>query len=455
MSSEFKDYDGLIPVPGHDRHYSFRDMSATWICANANPTSWYVGCVIGALGMAGAFWAALIGNPVTYFFLALVGLIGFLVGTSTMALTRVSFGVKGSKLPSLFNAMQFFGWCGVNTYIAANSLRYLLHWSLGLPMSDFSLALSAVLIMGLTGAIAIWGGSKAIKAAENVASVGLMALSIWIAVVVLKNFSLSDILAWRPDEEVRISFGGAIDAIAALGIAWIMAVADYTRYTKTPRSATVAPMVGATVGMFWFCLVGSLSVIAVAVSTGVFDPYTADPATICESLGMGNVAHVLIVVATIAVNLINVFSSGFSTANISDRLTPRTSMVIVTALSVAVALTPLFFGSFLDMFQAFLGYLGAVFPPCIAIVLVDFFILRRRRYQADKLAEVNGPYWYYGGISWYGVGSWLAGVAAYFISARFPLIAESIGSVFFCLMASGLCYYLCGLVFKDRMIREA
>lgn len=455
MSSEFKDYDGLIPVPAHDRHYSFRDMSATWICANANPTSWYVGCVIGALGMAGAFWAALIGNPVTYFFLALVGLIGFLVGTSTMALTRVSFGIRGSKLPSLFNAMQFFGWCGVNTYIAANSLRYLLNWSLGLPMENFALGLSAVVIMAITGGIAIWGGSQAIKVAENVASVGLMALSVWIAIVVLKNFSLADILAWRPPEEVSISFGSAIDAIAALGIAWIMAVADYTRYTKSPKSATIAPMVGATVGMFWFCLVGSLSVIAVAVSSGVFDPYTADPATICESLGMGNVAHVLIIIATIAVNLINVFSSGFSTSNVTDRLSPRASMVLVTILSVVVALTPLFAGSFLDMFQVFLGYLGAVFPPCIAIILVDFFLLRQRRYQADQLAVVGGPYWYSGGISWYGVGSWLAGVAAYFISARFPAITDTIGSVFFCLLASGVCYYLCGIIFKGRMIKEA
>ena len=455
MSSEFKDYDGLIPVPAHDRHYTFRDMSATWICANANPTSWYVGCVIGALGMTGAFWAALIGNPVTYFFLALVGLIGFLVGTSTMALTRVSFGIRGSKLPSLFNAMQFFGWCGVNTYIAASSLRYLLHWSLGLPLSDVTLGLSVVVIMGLTGSIAIWGGSKAIKVAENVAAVGLMALSVWIAVVVLKSISLADILAWRPAEEVRIPFGGAIDAIAALGIAWIMAVADYTRYTGSRKAATIAPMVGATVGMFWFCLVGSLSVIAVAVASGVFDPYTADPATICESLGMGNVAHVLIIIATVAVNLINVFSSGFSTANVSDRLSPRTSMVIVTLLSIAVALTPLFFGSFLDMFQVFLGYLGAVFPPCIAIILVDFFILRRRRYQTEQLATVGGPYWYSGGISWYGVGSWLAGVAAYFLSARIPLVSETIGSVFFCLVTAGICYYLCGLIFKDRMIKEA
>lgn len=455
MSSEFKDYDGLIPVPSHDRHYTFRDMSATWICANANPTSWYVGCVIGALGMSGAFWAALISNPVTYLLLAMVGLIGFLVGTSTMALTRVSFGVRGSKLPSLFNAIQFSGWCGVNTYIAASSLRYLLHWGFGLPPDNFTLSLSAVVIMAVTGGIAVWGGSRAIKIAENIASIGLMALSIWIVVVVLRNFSFADILAWRPAAEVQISFGSAVDAIAALGIAWIMAVADYTRYTKSPKAATIAPMVGATVGMFWFCLIGSLSVIAVAVGTGVFNPDAADPATICESLGMGNVAHILIIIATVAVNLINVFSSGFSTSNVTSRLSPRSSMILVTVLSTFVALTPLLIGSFLNMFQAFLGYLGAVFPPCIAVILVDFYLLRNRRYQADKLDTVGGPYWYSGGVSIYGLGSWLVGVGAYFLSASFPVITDTIGSVFFCLLSAGLCYYLCGLVFKKHLIRES
>ncbi len=455
MSSEFKDYDGLIPVPAEDRHYKFMNMTATWICANANPSSWYVGCVVGALGMAGAFWAALIGNPLSYLFLALVGLIGFMIGTSTTALTRVSFGVHGAKLPSLFNTMAFFGWSGVNTYIAAGSLVYLLNSGLGIPLGNFSMALSAVIIMMISGFIAIFGGSRAIRVSENVASIGLMSLSIWIAVVVIGSFSFSDIMAWRPDESYAISFGGAIDVIAALGISWVICVADYTRYTNSRQAATLAPLIGATVGMFWFCLIGSLSVIGMAVKTGTFDPNFADPATICESLGMGLVAHVLIVFSTIAVNLINIYSSGFAASNVSDALKPRTSMILVAILSLLVALSPLVLGSFLDMFQVFLGYLGVVFPPSIAIIVVDFYLLRGRKYRPEYLAKVNGPYWYTCGINWYCIVCWLIGAGSYFLALRLPAIANTMGAVFFCLLVTAVCYYFCGLLFGRRFIKEA
>jgi len=455
--TEYREYDITENVPEEGRHYSFRDMMATWICANANPTSWYVGCVIGALGMSGAFWAAAIGNPVTYFILALVGYMGYKVGTSTMGLARVPFGIVGSKLPSIFNSMQFFGWCSVNVYIAAISLTYMLNAVVGVPAygdpgATGTMAFSIGAIMLVTGAIALYGGSRSIKLAENVAVVGLVILSVWITIVALQAFSLKDILAWQPSAEIKIPFGTAIDALAALGIAWIMAVADYTRYTRTKAAATVAPMLGATFGMFWFCLVGSLSVIAVAVSTGVFDPYTADPATVCTMLGMGQVANILIVVSTIAVNLINIYSGGYSTANFSDTLKPKTTMVWVTLLSVVLAMIPLFLGTFLDLFMMFLGYLGAVYPPCIAIMIVDYYLLRKGDYDWRALATKGGPYWYHNGINWYAVGCWLAGAASYFWSLQVGFAAASIGSVFFCFAVTAVLYYLAGTLFRSKII---
>lgn len=454
---EFKEYGIEENVPSEDRHYSFRDMTATWIVANANPTSWYVGCVIGALGFSGAFYAALLGNPAVYFFLALVGFMGFKVGTSTMGLARVSFGINGSKMPSVLNSMQFFGWCSVNTYIAAISMSYLLNnfFSLpayGQPGAALTMGISILVIMLITGGIALYGGSRSIKIAENLAVIGLVILSVWITVVALTTFSLSDIMAWRPDESIRLPFGSAIDAIAALGIAWIMAVADYTRYTKTPKAATVAPMLGATFGMFWFCLVGSLSVIAVAVSTGVFDPNLADPASVASMLGLGQIANVLIIISTIAVNLINVYSAGFSTSNFTEKLKPRVSMIIVIILSIILALVPLFVGSFLDLFQVFLGYLGAVFPPCIAIILVDYYLLRDRDYDIDVLGKKDGPYWYTNGINWYAIICWVLGAVSYFVSMRFNFVAETIGSVFVCFFVTAILYYIVGTIFKSKIV---
>ena len=382
VTDSYVEYDVYEPVPSQHRHSSFRDMASTWTVANANPTSWYVGSTLGILGFGAAIAVTMVGNIATYLILALVGAMGFVVGTSNMGLARIPFGIVGSKAPSVVNALQFVGWCGVNTYIAAIPLSNMLSGFLGLPAygedgSNVTLIISVLLIMAVTAVISLLGGSRTMAIAQNIAVICLIILSVWLTIRIFQNFSFSDITAWTPPADSGMTFGSGIDALAALGFAWIMAVADYTRYTKTKQAATVAPMLGATFGMVWFCLIGSVSAIAVAIQNGVFDPNMSDPGSVASMLGMGQIANIMIVVSTIAVNMINVYSGGYSTSNFSSKLKPRASMTIIAILATVLALVPLFAGSFLDTFQAFLGYLGAVFPPCIAIMIADYYVIRK------------------------------------------------------------------------------
>lgn len=452
----YRDYAIDEYVPKEGRYNGAKEMFSTWVCANANPTSWYMGCTMGAMGIGGALLASLVGNPIIYLILALVGFMGFRVGSSTMGLARASFGISGSKLPSAINAVQFVGWCGVNTYIAASPLSDILSgifsWN---PDSAGMTVISVTIIIVVSGLIAVCGGARIIGIAQNIAVVCLVILSIWLTIRVFTTFSLSDITAWTLESHSEnltweMSFGAAVDMLAAFGFAWIMAVADYTRYAKTTFAATGAPMLGATFGMFWFCMIGAVSSIAVAVMNGgVFDPNTADLGYICTTLGMGKIANILIVLSTIAVNLINIYSGGFSTANISEKFTPKKSMVVIVAGSFLLALTPLVLGSFLDTFQIFLGYLGAVFPPCIAILIVDYYIIRKKHYDIHKFSEKNGPYWYSSGINWYTIVCWAAGVAVYFICGRIAPLANSIGAVLFCFIFTGILYYVVASIKKD------
>lgn len=107
---EIRDYAIDEYVPMEARYYGAKEMTSTWICANANPTTWYMGTILGALGLGGALLSAIIGNPLVYLILALVGIIGYKVASTNMGLCRVSFGIAGSKLPSFINALQFVGW---------------------------------------------------------------------------------------------------------------------------------------------------------------------------------------------------------------------------------------------------------------------------------------------------------------------------------------------------------
>src|SRR5690625_7155549 len=78
------------------------------------------------MAFAGAIGVTLLANPLAYLILALVGYMGFKVGTSTMALTRPAFGIRGSILPTVLNTLVFLGWAVVNTFIAVISISFLL-----------------------------------------------------------------------------------------------------------------------------------------------------------------------------------------------------------------------------------------------------------------------------------------------------------------------------------------
>lgn len=89
-------------------------------------------------------------------------------------------------------------------------------------------------------------------------------------------------------------------------------------------------------------------------------------------------------------------------------------MIGLGILSMLLALTPLVLGSFLDTFQVFLGYLGAVFPPCIAVLVVDYYLVRGQKYDITQFNNKNGPYWYKNGINWTALSRGVAGAAIYF-----------------------------------------
>ena len=84
---------------------------------------------------------------------------------------------------------------------------------------------------------------------------------------------------------------------------------------------------------------------------------------------------------------------------------------------VPLSLLPLVIGNLLGSYVFFLDFVGALVVPLWTIVLVDFFLVRRRAYSRDLFRLEGGPYWYANGIHWPGVLSLFAGTAVYWLIA--------------------------------------
>ncbi|MCL4514508.1 MAG: cytosine permease [Firmicutes bacterium] len=434
-------------VPMTHRTYSFWDMVATWIGANANTGSWFVGGVVAALGLGGALGVIFIANPIAYLIMAFIGYMGYKVGTTTMGLTRPSFGVRGSAFPSILNVTQFIGWSAVNTFIAAISMSFLFNqlwgWpAFGKPNSWWVLAIGVLINSLLQVLLTVAGGHKSIKQAERVAVVLLAILTVWETVAVLRTYPLSQIAAWRPPESMRLPFGAAMDAMAAFSLGWVPAIAEFTRYTRDKSSATIAPMIGANVALFWFAIVGTLGVITTTLASGKFDPNLSDPSSIAGSLGLGWVAFLVLILATVTTNVVNIYAAGMSLVNIGTKISPRTSLWFVGIASTVVSLVPILIGSFLGFFITFLDYVGFIFAPLFAIMLIDFYVFRRGDYDWSQANRVGGKFWYSGGINWYAILSWAIGAGMFLWLRSIPAVKATTGGIYLTLVFTAVVYYL-------------
>ncbi|MFT9388178.1 MULTISPECIES: cytosine permease [Leuconostoc] len=428
----------------HVAAMGFWDQLATWIGANANNGTWYMGGVLAALGFAGALGVILISGPLAYVFLALVGYMGYRVRASTMNLMRPAFGLRGSIGPSLINVIQFMGWAAVNTYIAAISVSYLLSQLFGpahFKPGGLAGMLIGVGVMGVLHLISISLGQRSIRLIERIGMILVILLVVWETIVVLQEVPLSKIMAWQAPQAARLPFGKAIDVFAAFNLAWVTAGADFTRFASKKSAATTAPFIGATLGLYWFAIVGALTTIAAAVWTHVFDPNSSDPSTVAAKLGLGILALVVIMLTSTTANAVNLMAAGSALNNIVPKLKLTPSLWLVTILATLMSFIPFIVGGFIETFIWFLDLIGMVLGPEIAILLADFFIVQKQNY--DRTAFNQGrTYWYTSGFNLRAYLVWGLSMGCYFVLQQVPIIVATVGSNWLTMIFAAVVYVL-------------
>lgn len=447
MSEHKTDYGIEEYVPMKDRHYSFWDMAAVWMGANCHPSTWWIGGAIAAAGLLGAVKINLIANPIIALVIVLVAFMGFKVGTTTIGLSRVPLGIQGSKVAAFFNVLVSVGWCAVGNFIGAISMSYIMAGVLGTPAygeagSAPFMAL-AILVNGLLslGFVSI-SGSKSIAIAEKFLVVGLLLMSGWITYAVFSTYSLTDMLNWVPSAEVAIPTGVGLDIIIAFMFGWVFSSCEFTRYAKTRAASTWGPAIGLTIAAWWFVLVGSLGTVAVAMSSGVFDPNMSDPSSVAAGLGLGWVAFIVIITSTVTTNLISIYVGAYSIMNIFPKIKLRPAILVSGLSCIAVAMVTLAYGSFYGAFTVFLDYIASAFTPLTAILIVDFYLIRNRDYRIELIGSKTGPYWYGNGYNLYAFATWILGTVLYTVSKNVGFGASGIGFVIPNLITTAIIYYL-------------
>lgn len=435
------EYAALDPVPTTARIFGLADQAAFWFAATCLPAAWFYGALMaGAAGLPGALLLILVVSPLSLVPWAFLGWIAAKTGACSTALVRPAFGLRGSALPSVLYLVFGLGWAAVNVFLGAIGLSFVFAGWLGTPPFltpgyEAPMAASIVAVAVLQGAAAVAGHRvlRVIQWLATLALLGLGAVQLWL---VVSHWDPASLFAWRPPVEgVSTSIGPfgytitialLIDLLIAYNWTWEF-IGDFSRFARTPAAGTAGPFLGANLAQTWWFSVGALGVVFLATTTGAFTPEAADPSSLTTSLGLGWAAAAIVIAATVATNAGNLYASALAITNLAPRLRlgVRPLIGIVSLIVVPLALVPLIATGFQGTYIFWLDVLGAIVVPLWVIVLVDFFWVRRGRYEPDLFQTEGGQYWFGSGVNWRAVGVLVAGTVLYVVIAYgFPELRE-------------------------------
>jgi nucleobase:cation symporter-1, NCS1 family len=332
------------------------------------------------LSLAAALTAVVLGSVAGSLVLALSAVIGARTGEPSMVVLRGLFGRRGSYLPTALNLVQCVGWASLEVLVIAEAASRL---------TSSSLRPLWVVAAGVVATLMAVRPLGAVRVVRRYAVWLVLAATAYLFVGVLRQgVPHLGHGSWK-------GFFVAMDVVIALPVSWAPLAADWTRHSRTPRAAFGGAFAGyATACAVYFAL-GVLAVGTV-VSGNQTDPNAFIGALL--AVPAGALALVVLLVDEVDEAFANVYSTAVSIQNVAPRLDRRLLAVVVGVLAVLIALL-------IDVvsYQSFLLLIGSVFVPLFAVVIVDFFLVRRGDWDLGPNARAR----------WLLALPWAAGFVAY------------------------------------------
>ncbi|HOG08325.1 MAG: putative hydroxymethylpyrimidine transporter CytX [Syntrophales bacterium] len=355
-----------------------------WFGAAVSVAEILAGGFLADLGLVRGLWAIVLGHAVGVALLVLAGLIGFNEKLPAIMSTRISFGRQGSYLISAINILQLIGWTAIMIVeggVAMNAIAKAL-WQFNHP---------AAMMIGIGVLIGLWvfWDVEGFRYINTIAAVFLLGLTVVMSFVLLTR---PDIAAATASRSPGL-FGMGFELAVIMPLSWVPLISDYTSLAPSRRAAVAGPLIGYFIGSCWMYAIGLVG----AIYAG-----TSDPTGVMLAANLGLAALAILVLSTVTTTFLDVFSAGVSLLNIFPRLSRRWVAVLFTVLGTGLALVfPI------DRYTDFLYVLGSVFSPLVAVLLCDYFLLKRdnRERRADLAATI----------------SLLVGIGFYYLIKPFPI----------------------------------
>ena len=371
-----------------------RSLFWPWAGANVSLLALSYGAFFLGFGISfrQATAAAFIGTIGSFLLVGISSLAGKRSNAPTMVLSRASFGVKGSVLPGALSYLIFVGWETVLVSLATLATGTVFS-RIGGVDNNLALILGFILAVSLTVFGGVLGFTVIMKL-QKLLTIMTIVMTLVYVLLTVDNINWSVINA-IPDGSLQSFIGAVIFGVTGIGLGWVNAAADYSRYL--PRSVSSKAVVGWTVlgasivpivlVIYGAALSGSSKELSEAISmdpigalTAMLPTWYLIPFALVAILGLVGGA------------ILDLYSSGLALVSIGVPIKRHQAAIIDSVIMLAGTIYIVWVAdNFFYPFQGFLITLGVPVAVWSAIFVADV-VMRKKAYTEKDLFDSKGLY---------------------------------------------------------------
>jgi NCS1 family nucleobase:cation symporter-1 len=391
----------VSPVPESERTQPAFDLFLIFLAANVVATTLQTGAVLGSqFGGRGAIVLTLAGAAFGALLVALLAPVGSTSGVPSMIAARGPLGYRGAQIVSAVLFLTNFAWIAINNQIAASACAQVFGGPDAQPIWSAALGILSTAIVA--------AGPRAVGHADRFA-VPVMAVAgaVLTYIVITFDGSLAPVAPAAP----ALSTG--LDVVIGYQVSWLLMFADYSRYTRSGRSAAVAVWAGLALPAFWLMPLG-LRLAQIAGS--------ADPGAMLASLGRGWWTAALITLASVTTNFVNIYMSSLAWKTLTKGTSSAAAVWSIGIVGTALGLISTVW---LTRFADLMVILGSILVPVGGVLLAHFVVMKRSIDATTIYDSASMPAFRIAGLA-----AWVAGFVVYKVAApigaTLPALATSV-----------------------------
>jgi NCS1 family nucleobase:cation symporter-1 len=421
----------IRPVAVSVQHQSAADLFLIFVGANVVATTFQVGASLaGSFGLTTILVLIAVGSVAGAALVAALAPLGSRLRVPSVIAARPALGVTGAGLVAVILYVSNFAWIALNNVIAASACARAAGVWLG---PAFGAQGPWAIALGVFATAVVWRGPHAVARADRVAVPLMLAVAVALTVACLRHTPEATTLP-----QTAMTWARGFDVVIGYQVSWILMFADFSRYTRSARGSAIAVFSALASTSIWMMPLGAVAARAAG---------NVDPGAMLDAVGLGAAGALLLALATVTTNFVNIYMSSLAWKSLTPRASDTAVIWSIGIVGTALSALP---GVWLEQYTNFMVILGGMLVPIGGVLVAHYYIRPARIDDAlvDQMYQPLGPF---RGVMPAGMAAWAIGALVYFVAGR-----TEIGGTVPSLLASIVVYALAappsGVARRDRTV---